>query len=168
MSFVVSSLLSFLFGCCPPSGLFCDFFVIGTLQLALLLIVEFSSICFSRLMFSNSEGSLALLFSTVLVNSTWFGCCLLAVCIFSVSSDTHFSRAVIFALSFVCSDLNAYTVLLSSRISDFNSAISIFSELSPITGVFCSAGSDLMIVRFLTIISDRTFGSSLSINDCNA
>ena len=110
-------------------------------------------------MFSNSEGSFALLFSTVLVNSTWFGCCLLVVCIFSVSSDTHFSRAVIFALSLVCSNLNAYTVLFSSRISDFNSAISIFSELSPMTGVFCSAGSDFMIVRFLLLfqieLSDR-------------
>ena len=54
--FVVSSLLSFLFGCFSPPGLFCDFVVIGALLLALPLIVEFSSICFSHLMFSNSEG----------------------------------------------------------------------------------------------------------------
>ena len=79
-------------------------------------------------MFSNSEGTLAFLFSTVSVNSTWFGGCLLVVRIFSVSSDTHFSRAVIFALSLVCSDLNAYIVLFSSIISDFNSAISIFQR----------------------------------------
>ena len=128
----------------------------GALLLALLLTVEFSSICFSRLMFSNSEGTLAFLFSTVSVNSTWFVGCLLVVRIFSVSSDAHFSRAVIFALSLVCSDLNAYTVLFSSIISDFNSAISIFSELSPITGVICSAGSDFMVLCFLTIISDRS------------
>ena len=57
-------------------------------------------------------------------------------------------------------------VPLSSRTYDFNSAISIFIKFIPTTGVLESIGSDLM--RFLAIVSDRTLGSSLSMNDCKA